>query len=135
MGASSEDEEGIANQIFAFVNAATFGAIELVGNVVTYSETKNKLLGVINDIQGSFDAKPYLETAFAKKDEVIGMVKEAFLKELIEPLQAQIQEVKAKRDNKAQALEVAKTKVSTLKSAQATIATQLETIRDLRATL
>lgn len=135
MGVSSEDEEGIADQIFAFVNVATFRVFELVGNVVTYSETKNKLLGVINDIQGSFDAKPYLETAFAKKDEVIGMVKEAFLKKLIEPLQAKIQEVKAKRDNKEQALEVAKTKVSTLKSAQATIATQLDTIRDLRATL
>lgn len=89
----------------------------------------------INSISREFNPKPYLEVAFAKKDEIINSIKNKYITELIEPLQDQIKEIRDQKENKEKELQTAKNRREELESIKTIIATQISNFSDLKASI
>lgn len=89
----------------------------------------------INSISREFNPKPYLEVAFAKKDEIINSIKNKYITELIEPLQNQIKEIRDQKENKEKELQTAKNRREELESIKTIIATQISNFSDLKASI
>lgn len=89
----------------------------------------------INSISRDFNPRPYLEVAFAKKDEIINSIKNKYITELIEPLQNQIKEIRDQKENKEKELQTAKNRREELESIKTIIATQISNFSDLKASI
>lgn len=89
----------------------------------------------INSISRDFNPKPYLEVAFAKKDEIINSIKNKYITDLIEPLQNQIKEIRDQKENKEKELQTAKKRREELESIKTIIATQISNFSDLKASI
>ncbi len=66
----------------------------------------------INNISSSFNPKPYLENAMSQRDKIIDLVKTSFITQLIEPLQAQIAEIKNQKGDKEARLKSAQNELT-----------------------
>lgn len=95
-----EDDYGLWDGLFDFINGAAFGLLGIVGRGFSYNDAKARVLNGINAISSEFDPKPYLEAVLQRKDAIISTVKKAFLDELMQPLQNQIEEIRADKSNK-----------------------------------
>lgn len=91
--------------IYDFVNNATWWIAGAIDNLIRHSKNTANAKDTLNRIQNDFDPQPYLEYAFQNKDRVIKEVKDRFIKELIEPMQEQIQEVRSNKENKEKQLQ------------------------------
>lgn len=89
----------------------------------------------INSISRDFNPKPYLEVAFAKKDEIINSIKNKYITDLIEPLQDQIKEIRDQKENKEKELQTAKNRREELESIKTIIATQISNFSDLKTSI
>lgn len=89
----------------------------------------------INSISRDFNPRPYLEVAFAKKDEIINSIKNKYITELIEPLQNQIKEIRDQKENKEKELQTAKNRREELESIKTIIATQISNFSELKASI
>lgn len=85
------------NVVDSYLAVHTFGAWVLAKNSYTHNDIKRDTLQWVNSICANFNPDPYLQSAFHSKDAVIGFVKQSFIADLIEPLQAQLQEIKDKK--------------------------------------
>ena len=110
---SNDDDYGIVDALYDFLNGATWGLLGGIGNFLSHDDTKNKLHSKVNEIRNS-NVTEFLDSIFLRKDDVINKVKDAFIKELIEPLQEMIDEIVANKSKREQSLAEAKTKLDTL---------------------
>lgn len=134
---SSGEEEFSWGELFGnfvndFLKGATFGAWGVARNVLTHGDVKRNVLNNINSISAEFNPDRYLQSAFFCKDKTIDSVKQAFIEELIKPLQKLLQKVRNEKKDKEKKLEEAQNKIAILKDAQKTIAEQLAEINNMR---
>lgn len=115
-----------------FLTGYTFGGYALLRNAFSHGEVKQQALDWISSLGSSFDPDPYLQSAFASKDTMIDTVKQSFIKDLIEPLQGQIEEIRNKKSDKERELNEAREKLGSLENAKKMIATQLLEINNLK---
>lgn len=139
--ASEEEEEDETwGEIFGecvneFLKGATFGAWGLLTNAYNHDDVKQKALQWTYQISSNFDPMPYLESAFSKKDEAIEKIQDCFIKELIEPLQKDIQEIRENRSKKEQMKKEAEEKKDALQLKSQTITSQLEEVCNMKVGL
>lgn len=107
----------------------------VASNMWTHDSEKQKALEWVNSISSEFDSDPYLQCAFSSKDAVIDSVKQAFITDLIEPLQEQIQEIRTKKSDKEKEISEAKETLNKLESCKKSIANQLAEINNLASQL
>lgn len=130
--ATDEPDYGLGDMVWDLLNGASWGLLGVLGNFLSHSENVAKVEKFINSISADFDPSPYLDTAFARKEEVIDDVKSTFLTELIEPLQEQIKEIRDQKDNKEKELQNAKNRRDELESSKATIAIQISSLAEYK---
>lgn len=130
---SSEDNYGWGDFFFDLVNGFYLGALGPIANALDHGSTEKKLREYINSIQCDFDPEPFLNTIFERKEEIINMVKEAFITELIQPMQEQIQEIRDKKGDKEKNLREANTRLVEIQNQKKVIEDQMQTIQVLKA--
>lgn len=133
----NEDEENdgwgdvLLGFVDDFINGYTLGLSHLLGNAFTHNEIKAEIEQWISNIQCSFDAKEYLNHIYDSKDKIIKEVKKAFMTELLDPLQKQLEDVRKQGVDKEAKLAEAKSRLETLKNQLSTIKKQIEEINSL----
>ena len=130
--ADTDDSRGILDIVDEWIDAASFGTLKAIGNLLTHSQEVSEKISFLNKIKAEFDPDPYLESAFHSKDDVINTIKQKFITELLEPLQNQISEIREKKDSKATELEELKSRKATLESELLAIAEQLSELEKLK---
>lgn len=106
--------------------------VELGGafyNKVYHGRAQNDKLESIQEFKSSFNPTPFLETFLVRKREIINMVEEAFITELIQPLQEQIQEIRDKKGDKEKNLQDAQNRLCEIKKRKQEIEVQIQTIQ------
>ncbi len=132
---SDEPDYGFGDFVWDFLNGASWGVLGLAGNILSHGDNVAKVETLINSISADFDPKPYLDSAFASKDHVIDFVKTTFIKELIEPLQEQITEIKSQKDNKEKELVDSKKKRDELEASKVLIAQQISSLSEFKSAI
>lgn len=128
MSLDNEDEHeyGFLDYIYSIFNGNTFGLLDVVVNVFSHDKIRSDVESAINEIASGFDAKPYLNTVFERKDYIIDLVKKSYIDELITPLLEQIQEARSKREEREENLQKAQTRLSELEEAIKRLDRQIE---------
>ena len=90
---------------------------------------------LINNMSADFNPKPYLESTFSSKQDVIDSVRCKFIKNLIEPLQEQIKEIREQLNDKEKELEDTEEKINTLESKKSEIEDQYSEVSALKEAL
>jgi hypothetical protein len=129
---TDERDYGVGDMVRDILNGVSFGVFGLVDNFLSHSENVVKVENFINSISGDFDFKPYLDTAFARKETVIDFVKNTFITELIEPLQEQIKEIRDQKENKEKELQNTKKRRDELVASKAIISTQISSLAEFK---
>lgn len=129
---SAENNYGWEDAIFYVLNVYTLGVLGRINNALGHDNTANELKDQINSIQFNFDPRPFLNTIFERKEEIINMVKQALITELLNPMQTQIQEIRDKKGNKEKNLQEAQGRLSGIKSRKQEIEFQIQTIQALK---
>ena len=126
---------GWGDVIWEVLNGASWGLLGVIGNILSYDENLAKVEDFINSISRDFDPSPYLDHAFMRKDAVIDSVKEAFITDLIEPLQEQIEDIRTKRNQKESELKNAQRERDALETQKRLIRTQIDEMNKIKTTL
>lgn len=125
----SEEDASFADYIFAVINGATYGAFEALTNAFEHGSTVKKLHEIVNSIKADFEPEPYLNSIFGQKDAIINKVKESFITDLIEPLQTQVEEIKANKSGKEQQLKETQSSIDKLLYEKELVTKQLESLK------
>ena len=74
-------------------------------HAITHEKKREELLGHLMELR-NMDMTPYLDTVFSRKNELIGIIKKAFITDLVEPIEEQVLEIlsntKQREDEKKQ---------------------------------
>lgn len=132
---SSEQNYGLEDFVRAALDGASFGVFGLTNNILGHGKQVAQVEETINSFSRDFDAQPFLESAFQRKDAALEAVRTAFFTELLTPLQEQIQEIKAEKGNKEQQLQDAEARRNELNSQKEIIAKQLACILELKPSI
>ena len=130
-----EEEYGLLDGLFDILNGATYGLLGMVGRGFSYNEAKANVLSRINAISSEFESEPYLEAVLKHKDTIIATVKKAFIDELIQPLQTQIEEIRADKSNKALRIKENEQLLEELKKQEKELKEQIASIEILKVSL
>lgn len=129
---SAENNYGWDDVIFDVLNVYTLGVLGRINNALGHDDTVKELKDKINLIQFNFDPRPFLNTIFERKEEIINMVKQALITELLNPMQAQIQEIRDKKGDKEKNLREAQGRLCDIKKRKQEIEVQIQTIQALK---
>lgn len=129
---TDKPDYGLGDMVWDLLNGASWGILGVLGNFLSHSENVAAVEKFINSISADFDPSPYLDTSFARKEEVITLVKSSFITELIEPLQKQIKEIRDQKDNKEKELQNAKNRRDELEASKATISIQISSLAEYK---
>jgi GTPase Era involved in 16S rRNA processing len=126
-----DGEEDWGDILFAFLDGASWGTLSLGGNLLSHADNVKKLSEYINSISRDFDPKPYLENIYQHKDQIIDIVKKAFISEILNPMQEQIEEIRSKISDKEKQLADAKSKCEELKKNKAVVEQQVKEVNTI----
>jgi len=132
---TDDEDYGLSDMFFDFLNGASWGMLGLAGNILSHGDEVAKVEDVINRISAEFDPTPFLESALQNKECIIEQVQNIFINELIEPLQEQIQEIRSQKADKETRLIQAREKLSVEEQNKKTLAAQIEEITNMRESL
>lgn len=124
-----EKELGVLDYVFAAINGATYGSFKMLTNAFGHGASVKHMHEVVNGIRAGFDAEPYLNTIYCQKDAIINKVKDSFISELLDPLQKQVEEVKADKSGREKKLKDTQSKIEQLRKEKETVEKQLESIK------
>ena len=122
---SDEVNYGWSDVFCEFINGATFGMTELLGNFVVHNNEKNRLNELITNISGTFDPIPYLSHIYEQKDKIISIVQKAVIDEFITPMKEQIFEIRSQKMDKEKTINATTEKLTQLKLDKKAIEEQL----------
>ncbi len=123
----------ICDCLYGFFDGYTFGLFSLATNVFSHGSQTSEVKSAINKLSAEFDPTPYLQNIFLCKDSIIEDVQQSFIRDLIEPLQEQIQEIRSNRENKEKELEKAQSQRTELEEKKKEIDSQIESFNQMRA--
>lgn len=129
---TDDEDYGLSDMFFDFLNGASWGMLGLAGNILSHGDEVAKVEDVINRISAEFDPTPFLESALQNKESIIEQVQNIFINELIEPLQEQIQEIRSQKADKETRLNQAREKLLVEEQNKNTLAAQIEEISNMR---
>lgn len=132
-GSSDEenDNEGLGDYVFAALNGASFGTMELALRAFTHDDIKSKLDNYINTLSSDFDAKPMLEIIYQNKDIIVSHVEEEILNVYVYPMQHQIEKILSKKVDRNKALQEYKDKCQKLTEEKDILESQISEMKQL----
>lgn len=125
---SAEAECGFWDGLADVINGLELGLPELIGNFLSHGDNVKELHDINNSIKVGFDPQPFLDTIFNQKDAIIDKVKQACIKDLIEPMMEQVNEIKSQKGNKEAKMKEAQANVERLKKEKEMIEKQIKSI-------
>ena len=96
--------------IWNILNGASWGLLALANRVLSYDDRQKELKDNINAISRDFNPKPFLESIYQNKDSIVTCVNKVFFEEYIHPMQKQIENILAKKEDQDKKLQEAKDK-------------------------
>lgn len=124
---------GAVGLAFGFIGVA---GTYIFGRVSDHKSIKESVNSKINELRLNFDARKYLQTAFAgNKDRLVSIARQYFLDELITPMQAQIEEIRTHKADREKELQSATAQKKELEQKKCEIAKQMEDIQVLKNSL
>lgn len=129
-GQDEEDSEetwidSVLEFIGDYINGMSLGVLGKIGNALSHNDTKNQLHHYIGDIR-STDVSEFVDTIMSHKDAILKKVKDSIIDDMLKPLQEQLEDVVANKDQKQQKLVEAKGKLKKLEADKAVIEKQLK---------
>lgn len=120
---------------FAFGLIGVAGSI-LYGRFSDHKTIKSSVNSKINELLKNFDAREYLQTAFAgNKDRLVSLARQYFVDKLITPMQQQIEDVRNHKADRENELQSATAQKKELEQKKSEIAKQIEDIQVLKNSL
>lgn len=135
---SSEEENGNeewSDYVFAVLNGASFGAMELASRAFSYDEIKPKLHNYINSLSNDFDPKPMLEAIYQNKGIIISHIEKEILNAYVHPMQHQIEEILSKKINHDRALQEYQDRCQKLAEEKRVLENQISEMNQLKVSL
>lgn len=100
-----KDNEEWSDYVFAALNGASFGTMDLALRAFSHDEIKLKLDNYINSLSNDFDPKPMLESIYQNKDIIMSHIEEEILNAYVHPMQHRIEEILSKKIDHNKALQ------------------------------
>lgn len=119
--------------IAKLVNIGTLGILNGAINFATHSDSVRELQEYINSIHRDFDAKKYLNKALERVEEIKNIIYKSFFEEFIDIIFDQLNEVRAKKEDREKNLKEAEEKKKELELLKAKTETELENISSYKA--
>lgn len=135
---SSEEEndnEGWSDYVYAALNGASFGTVDLAFRAVSHDEMKSKLDSYINTLSNDFDPKPILESIYQNKDIIMSHIEEEILNTYVQPMQHRIEEILSKKINHDKALQEYKDRCQKLAEEKRVLENQISEMNLLKVSL
>lgn len=127
-----DDDFNLLETIYLLPYCVVYGLTNgLTGGRVLHDLSKDEARERIDDMRFSFNAKPLLDRISNSKEKVISEIKNAFIDELLSPLQAQLDEIRQEGINKEQKLADAKSRLDALVMSKSSIESQIKQIQAL----
>ena len=124
-----DSEETWIDSVFKFIgdylNGMSLGVLGKIGNALSHNDTKKELHDYINGIRKT-DVSEFVDTIMGNKDAILKKAKESVIDNMLKPLQEQLKEVVANKEQKQQKLVEAKGKLEKLEADKAVIEKQLK---------
>lgn len=127
---SGDADCGFGDLLYGFLNGASFGLLEGLGNALDHSNAQNRLHSHVNEIRNT-DVSGCLESIYTKKNQVIEKVKRKIIEELVNPLQEKIDDIVKNKSQKEQKLNQAKSELEKLQKAKVQIEEQFSKMSEL----
>ena len=124
---SDEDNYGLGDFLFDFLNGASYGVISSIGNFISHNDTQRDLHNYVNKIRNC-DVTEYLDSIFNRKNELINKIRTHFIEELIEPLQEKVNEILVNKANREKELQEANSKLDKLIKEKTILDAQLKEV-------
>lgn len=135
---NSDDEEenyGWGDLAWDILDGALWGLPDLADRLLSHEDTKKQLKNSINFINRGFDPTPFLESIYENKDSIVACVNEILFDNYIHPMQKQIEDILAKKEDHDKLLQEAKDKCQYLTEEKKKREQQLEEMNQLKASL
>ena len=124
----TDEDYGVFDFIWDVYDIMTLGLAGTLTTFFGHDDVANNVHKEITKMQSNFDGRSLLSGIVDTKDKIISEVKEAFIDELLTPLQQQLDEVRQSSIDKAKKLEAAQTSLKELKTRKDELIGQIETI-------
>lgn len=134
-GSEAEENYGLGDAVWDFLNGASFGLLDLAANALSHQKIQGELKKVINSISNDFNPQPFLESIYQNKDSIVTCVNKVFFEEYIHPMQNQIEDILAKKGNHDKKLQEAKDKCQYLIEEKKRRELQLDEMNQLKISL
>ncbi len=121
--------------IHGYLNGVSLGLLDVLETAFSRDDKKNALKKEINSISYDFNPKPFLESIYRSKDSIIVCVNKIFFDEYIHPMQKQIEDILAKKENHDKELQDAKDKCQCLTEEKKMREQQIEEMKLLKISL
>jgi len=128
---NNSNEPSFWDKFWDVVNQVNFVGRIFAGAIFHRTE-KRELEEFINGLRNGFDPKPFLESITKHKESIIRKVKDAFLTDLINPLQKQIKDIQTETAGKESKLKEAEKSLTAYKEDKKNLDNQIEEINQLK---
>lgn len=124
----TDEDYGVFDLLWDVYDGMTLGLAGKLANFIGHNDVASNVHKEITKMQSDFDGRSLLPGIVDTKDKIISEVKEAFIDELLTPLQQQLNEVRQSSIDKAKRIEDAQTCLKELKTRKDELIGQIETI-------
>lgn len=124
----TDEDYGVFDLLWDVYDGMTLGLAGKLANFIGHNDVASNVHKEITKMQSDFDGRSLLPGIVDTKDKIISEVKEAFIDELLTPLQQQLDEVRQSSIDKAKRIEDAQTSLKELKTRKEELIGQIETI-------
>jgi len=124
----TDEDYGVFDIIWDVYDGLTLGLAGKIANFIDHNDLANNVHKEITKRQSDFDGRSLLPGIVDTKDKIISEVKEAFIDELLTPLQQQLDEVRQSSIDKAKKIVDAQASLKELKTRKDELIGQIETI-------
>lgn len=118
--------ETALNLVGIFINGYTFGLAGAAVRITSHEKYQVEAKRRIADLQRAFEPKEYLEPIQTNKEAIISGIKQAFMSELLMPIEQQLAEIDAQSSDKAQRLQAAQQQQTQLTARKAELTARVK---------
>ena len=127
----TDEDYGVFDMIWDVYDGMTWGLAGKLANFIDHNDVANNVHKEITKMQSEFDGRSFLPGIIDTKDKIISEVKEAFIDELLTPLQQQLDEIRLSSIDKVRKLEETQISLKELKTRKEELIGQIETINSM----
>ena len=127
----TDEEYGVFDFVWDVYDGLTWGLAGKLANFIDHNDVANNVHKAITKMQSEFNGRDFLPGIIDTKEKIINEVQEAFIDELLTPIQQQLDEVRQSSIDKVQELEEAQNSIRELKVRKEELISQIDTVKSM----